>query len=273
MRGDLERGTNKETALSVEQQVMIALRFLEVDHLQVVGDTMGFAKSTVSRVIDRVTDSLVAMKDDFISWPDNQRKNVIRAGFYEKAGFPNVVGCIDGTHIRITGPSIDEPAFVNRKGFHSINVQAICDHEGRFTNISARWPGSAHDSHVFRTSAIGQHLENGYRGIGQGVLQPAAGRGQARFNRRHCSTRSTIERTFGIWKKRFHILGSEIRMKPDKACRIIIACGILHNIAIMRNEPEVAEEQLIDNQPQMPPYNGPQDGKGIRDHFATTFFA
>ncbi|CAG2202153.1 HARBI1 [Mytilus edulis] len=116
MRGDLERGTNKETALSVEQQVMIALRFHN--------------KSTVSRVIDRVTDSLVAMKDDFISWPDNQRKNVIRAGFYEKAGFPNVVGCIDGTHIRITGPSIDEPAFVNRKGFHSINVQAICDHEG-----------------------------------------------------------------------------------------------------------------------------------------------
>ncbi|XP_071149239.1 putative nuclease HARBI1 [Mytilus edulis] len=265
---------------------------------------MEFDKSTVSLVINRVTDSLVAMKDDFISWPDNQRKNAILARFYDKAGFPNVVGSIDGTHIRITGPSIDEPAFVNRKGFRSTNVQAICDHEGqinygttfstfvtiiflfkgRFTNISARWPGSAHDSHVFRTSAIGQHLENVYQGIGQGVLlgdsgypcrqflltpyrQPAAGRGQARFNRRHCLTRSTIERTFGIWKKRFHILGSEIRMKPDKACRIIIACGILHNIAIMRNEPEVAEEQLIDNQPQMPPCNGPQDGKGIRDHF------
>ncbi|VDI73724.1 Hypothetical predicted protein [Mytilus galloprovincialis] len=217
MRGDLERGTNKETALSVEQQVMIALRFYgSGSHLQVVGDTMGFDKSTVSRVIDRVTDSLVAMKDDFISWPDNQRKNVIRAGFYEKAGFPNVVGCIDGTHIRITGPSIDEPAFVNRK---------------------------AHDSHVFRTSAIGQHLENGYRGIGQGVLlgdsgypcrqflltpyrQPAAGRGQARFNRRHCSTRSTIERTFGIWKKRFHILGSEIQNETnDKAeSSIAFAC-------------------------------------------------
>ncbi|XP_071138653.1 putative nuclease HARBI1 [Mytilus edulis] len=250
---------------------------------------MGFDKSTVSRVIDRVTDSLVARKDDFISWPNNQWKNVVRAGFYEKAGFPNVVGCIDWTHIGITGPSIDEPAFVNRKGFHSINVQAIYDNEGKFTNISAIWPSSAHDSHVFRTSALGQALE-GYQGIGQGVLlgdsgypcrqflltpyrQSVAGRGQARFSRRHCSTRSTIERTFGIWKKRFHILGSEIRMKPDKACRIIIACGILHKIAIMRNEPEVEEEQLIDNQPQMPPYNGSQDGKGTRDHFATTFFA
>ncbi|OPL20666.1 hypothetical protein AM593_03805, partial [Mytilus galloprovincialis] len=51
---------------------------------------------------------------------------------------------------------------------------------------------------------------------------------------------------------------SVIRMKLDEACRIIIACGILHNIVIMRNEHEVAEEQLIiDNQPQMPPYNGP----------------
>lgn len=111
--------------------------------------------------------------------------------------------------------------------------------KGRFTNISARWPGSAHDSHVFRTSAIGQHLENGYRGIGQGVLlgdsgypcrqflltpyrQPAAGRGQARFNRRHCSTRSTIERTFGIWKKRFHILGSEVQFNSLQINIVVI---------------------------------------------------
>ncbi|CAC5398513.1 HARBI1 [Mytilus coruscus] len=282
MRADLERGTNKETELSVEQQILIALRFYgSGSQLQVVGDTMGFDKSIVSRVIDHVTEALVARKDQFISWPDNQRKNIIRAGFYEKAGFSNVVGCIDGTHIRITGTSVDEPVFVNRKGFH-INVQANCDHEGRFTNISARWPGSAHDSHIFRTSAIGQHLENGYHGIGQGVLlgdsdypcrqflltpyrQPAAGRGQARFNRRHCSIRSTIERTFGIWNKRFHILGSEIKLAESS---LIVD---LHNIAIMRNEPDVAEEQLIDNQPQMPPYNGQQDGKGIRDHFPTTF--
>lgn len=111
--------------------------------------------------------------------------------------------------------------------------------KGRFTNISARWPGSAHDSHVFRTSAIGQHLENGYQGIGQGVLlgdsgypcrqflltpyrQPAAGRGQARFNRRHCSTRSTIERTFGIWKKRFHILGSEVQFNSLQINIVVI---------------------------------------------------
>ncbi|CAC5383150.1 unnamed protein product [Mytilus coruscus] len=63
---------------------------LSGSHLQVVWDAIGFDKSFVSRVDDRVTESLVARKDEFISWPDNQRKNVIRAGLYEKAGFPSV---------------------------------------------------------------------------------------------------------------------------------------------------------------------------------------
>lgn len=36
---------------------------------------------------------------------------------------PGVIGCIDGTHIKITAPSNQEWAYVNRKGVHSINVQ------------------------------------------------------------------------------------------------------------------------------------------------------
>lgn len=38
-------------------------------------------------------------------------------------GFPNTLGCIDGTFIRILAPTENEPDFVNRKGFHSLNVQ------------------------------------------------------------------------------------------------------------------------------------------------------
>ena len=47
---------------------------------------------------------------------------VIR-GFAEIANMPGVVGCIDGTHIRIKRPIEFEKAFVNRKHYHSINVQ------------------------------------------------------------------------------------------------------------------------------------------------------
>ena len=39
------------------------------------------------------------------------------------SGFPNVIGCIDGTQVPILAPSINEADYVNRKGYHSINVQ------------------------------------------------------------------------------------------------------------------------------------------------------
>ena len=34
----------------------------------------------------------------------------------------------------------------------------------------ARWPGSTHDSHIFRTSAVGRQLEGGSHGLEEGVL-------------------------------------------------------------------------------------------------------
>ena len=37
--------------------------------------------------------------------------------------FPNVLGCIDGILIEIKGPSENEPDYVNKKEFHSLNVQ------------------------------------------------------------------------------------------------------------------------------------------------------
>ena len=52
-------------------------------------------------------------------------------------------------------------AFVNRKQFYSINVQAVCDSDAFITNIVTRWPGSTHDSRNFENSKIGDKLRNG----------------------------------------------------------------------------------------------------------------
>jgi hypothetical protein len=50
---------------------------------------------------------------------------------------PNVIGVIDGTHIPIHAPSKNGSRFINRKGFHSINLLGIVDHQGRFIFIHA----------------------------------------------------------------------------------------------------------------------------------------
>lgn len=98
---------------------MIALRFFASGlHLQVIGDTMGHDKSTVSRVIRQVTDALVLMKDTFIKWAQTPEKlNSVKNGFYQKEGFPNAF--IGGTHVPIQATVVDEPSFVNGKGFHN----------------------------------------------------------------------------------------------------------------------------------------------------------
>ncbi|CAC5400558.1 HARBI1 [Mytilus coruscus] len=195
---------------------------------------MGHDKATVSRVLTKFTDALIAKRDQFIKWPCTPDKlNATKNGFYEKTGFPNVIGCVDGTHVRIQAPEDDEPSFVNRKGFHSVNVQGICDQNCLFTNVSANWPGSCHDAHVFKTSAVGIHLQDQYTSIEQGVVlgdsgypcrpflltpfrQPREQR-EHNFNRAHITTRCTIERTFGIWKQRFRLLKTGVSI-TNKYC-------------------------------------------------------
>ena len=47
----------------------------------------------------------------------------IATSFQAEGGFPGVVGVIDATHIHIRAPEYEPGAYVNRKKFHSMNVQ------------------------------------------------------------------------------------------------------------------------------------------------------
>ena len=93
-----------------------------------VGDTFAaLHKSTVSRVVRRVCVALARKLNQFVKFPETREvKNEVKRGFYALAGFPCVIGWVDGSHIRILAPTESEPDYVNRKGYHSINVQGIC---------------------------------------------------------------------------------------------------------------------------------------------------
>ena len=53
----------------------------------------------------------------------SQRRQEISAAVQEDSGIPNVIGFIDGTHIAIKAPIKNPEVYVNRKKFHSLNVQ------------------------------------------------------------------------------------------------------------------------------------------------------
>lgn len=52
--------------------------------------------------------------------------------------------------------------------------------------------------------------------------------------RAHKTTRAVVERGIGQLKRCFRVLHGEVRLTPDKVCKVIIACAILHNICKAR---------------------------------------
>ena len=84
----------------------------------------------------------------------------VKAEFYKIRQFPNVIGCIDGSHVPIQSPGGENAEiFRNRKGYFSVNIQAVCDANLVIRDIVARWPGSTHDSTMFNLSRLCASLE------------------------------------------------------------------------------------------------------------------
>ena len=64
--------------------------------------------------------------------------------------------------------------------------------------------------------------------------EPAPGP-EVRFNGALARTRARIEMTFGLLKARFNCLRG-LRVAPDRACAITVACAVLHNVGTLRRE-------------------------------------
>lgn len=61
----------------------------------------------------------------FITWPDRIKAEVTWIHIKNKYKFPKVIGAINGTHIKIDAPKNDPECYVNRKGYHSIQLQVF----------------------------------------------------------------------------------------------------------------------------------------------------
>lgn len=205
--------------------------------------------------------------------------------------FPNTIGAIDCTHILLKKPTLHGDEYVNRKGLCSINVQATCDAYGRFTSVDCSWPGSVHDSRIWRNSDCYQIMANndvnaillgddGY-GLAPWLMTPFRNpttNAQRAYNRLHKTERVIIEHTFGQVKQRFPILMNKIRMSTERIPSMIAACFILHNVAKYLNDPNFEEEEEEQNVLEIPDHivndaNVVRRSQNIRNHLANTILA
>nr|CAI5865202.1 unnamed protein product [Callosobruchus analis] len=112
----------------------IALRFYATGSYQgIVGSHIFTALSqpTTSRCIQEVTDALnqQSILNSWIKFPKSiQEMDALRTRFYEKHQLQGIIGVIDCTHVAIVMPSgyqYPENIYVNRKNYHSVNVQLV----------------------------------------------------------------------------------------------------------------------------------------------------
>ncbi|XP_066590621.1 putative nuclease HARBI1 [Prorops nasuta] len=219
-----------------------------------VSDRFGVGKATAWRSIRRVTNALYSLRHTFIKWPSTEEARVTMSKIRTKYGFPKVVGAIDGTHIQISAPKEKPDAYINRKGFHSLQLQAICDQDLKLFHVYCGEVGSVHDMRVFRLSNITDMLNDdnfpdnshilgdaAYE-IHKHVMVPFRDNGhlteeQINFNTILSSSRMIIERCFGLLKGRLRSILDKLPMtRTDLIPKYVIACCILHNICIDRND-------------------------------------
>ncbi|KAJ1125192.1 hypothetical protein NDU88_003627 [Pleurodeles waltl] len=151
-----------------ETKLLAVLHMLASGSFKTTGVLVtGISQPSFLAFLPKVLDAIISLTPHPISFPNTQQKQQeTKQGFYQINGFPHVLGAIDCTHVRIVPPAATEHLYRNKKHTHSINVQAIVDHQGLITNIVAKYPGSVHDSFIFRHSTTNQHFQDGRYGNG-----------------------------------------------------------------------------------------------------------
>lgn len=155
--------------VSKETRILSALRFFATGNYQRGNGEeclISISQQIVSKCIQEVGEAISEhLGNEWVSFPVNDnKKREIKVGFMQQAAFPGIIGSIDCTHVAVISPTQEEHNYVNRKGFHSKNVQIICAHNLEILSIDPRFPGSTHDALIWRSSGVKTIMEQMYNG-------------------------------------------------------------------------------------------------------------
>ena len=150
--------TNRGHSVPAETQFLTAMSFFRSGSFQYVESSVGgVSQSTISRILEKFSSTIVRelLPASLTFESTVQALNRAKSEFFNIHNLPNVIGLIDGTHIVIKSPGgPDEHTFVNRKLKHSINAQVVVNWDYSFLDAVIKYPGSTHDSFMWRHSGI-----------------------------------------------------------------------------------------------------------------------
>ncbi|XP_062861636.1 putative nuclease HARBI1 [Trichomycterus rosablanca] len=288
-------GDESDRGWSRDIEVLVFLYWLaHAASYRVVSQAFAFPKSSVHNIVHRMSGAVKELIRSIITLPTGDELERVGAGFAHLAGsscFRGAVGAIDRCHIRIKPPSTNAQSYLNRKQFHSIQLQAICDHQGKFIDIFVGYPGSVHEARVLENSPL--YKEGLYPPAGRYILgdgsypcistpirlltpyrEPVQNPVQALFNSKLSQSRIVVKRAFGMLKTRWRsIFFKTLEVRPVFAPEVVACCAVLHNFCIAQGditEPEISEEDV--DLPE-PVSNEIRSGEDARENLAAAVSA
>lgn len=160
---EIERNdTVMRNSIPVNVRVAITLWFLATNaDYRTIGHLFGISKASVCLIRKDVCRAIVkVLLPKYVRIPTGSALTDVINGF-DRKGFPHCGGAIDGTHIPIEAPQESPADYHNRKGWHSVILQALVDDVGNFTDICVGWPGKVHDARVLNNSQLFAKGERG----------------------------------------------------------------------------------------------------------------
>ncbi|KAK9979860.1 hypothetical protein ABG768_013268 [Culter alburnus] len=258
----------RNSRYKMRQRVLSAIA--DIDHEMAGTNARHRAERT--RLFEKV------LMPEVIKLPNSEKLKEMATYFERRWGLPQCVGAIDGSHIPILGPEDYHKEYFNRKGWHSIILQAVVDGRGLFWNVFVGAPGSLHDARVLRLSGLWGLVDRGlllpdvtknicghdvgYFVLGDAayplkswLMKPFTDNGQLTpqklvYNQKTSRARVVVENAFGRLKGRWRCLLKRNDCSTHKVKSLVIACCVLHNLCEMNGD-EFREEWVTSalNQP------------------------
>lgn len=202
------------------------------------------------------------LKPKFLPPPSDLNFKEKAEEFWSAWHFPNVIGAIDGKHVRIMCPDQSGSLFFNYKNYFSIVLLAVVDANYQFLTVDIGSYGKEGDAGIFRKSQIGKEIYGDkfqfppprllpyskntilpYVILGDEAFQlhthimkpypkkqALEDNSKAVFNYRLSRARRVTENAFGMLCHVFRIFFTPINVKPSTVDLIVFVSCCLHNM-------------------------------------------
>ena len=269
------------------------LRLAHGNSYESIGPALNFGTTSVIDACQDVVEALYDLRNEYIKFPATVAETMrCLDTFQDNSRLPNIVGAIDGNHIKIISPKDSAVDYFIRNQQHYFIIQAVVDGNGVFLDFAAGFPGSLHDARVFHNSNLYQRATDGdilkepTVRIGGTDIRPylvgdsaypispwlqkpypeaTRDHGEIEFNKELSSARVAVECAFGRLKSRWRILQKRLDSRLPFSVRISVACAVLHNFCAQIGDDWDDDFCNDDNNGDQQNDDYMQDGEDIRE--------